>query len=155
MRSPRQVWKLLAMTETDKTSNTQPFKHTISLHTLNTLNQTQIHLYLIQKGCWKSEVKCASWNCDVALLDSCRNKRERTRVSDVEQHGHEDVVHQVQSDAVSEERVPHHQQVLERKLPAEEQTHPPAAGETPEVAVSTPRSASGTYWTPGGDTDMP
>lgn len=58
---------------------------------------------------------------------------ERTGVSDVEQHGHEDVVHQVQSDAVSEESVPHHQQVLERKLAAEQQTHPPAAGQTAEV----------------------
>lgn len=55
---------------------------------------------------------------------------ERTSVSDVEQHGNEDVVHQVQSDAVSEQGVPHHQQVLERELTAEQQAYPPAAGHT-------------------------
>lgn len=54
---------------------------------------------------------------------------ERTSVSDVEQHGHKNVVHQVQSDAVSKQGVPHHQQVLERKLTAEQQTNPPAAGQ--------------------------
>lgn len=80
-------------------------------------------------------VKCFSWNCvlksHMAPLDFSRSKR--TCVSDVEQHGHEDVVHQVQSDTVSKKSVPHHQQVLERKLSAEQQTHPPAAGETAEV----------------------
>jgi len=44
---------------------------------------------------------------------------ERTSVPDVEQHSHKDVVDQVQSDAVSKEGVPHHQQVLERELAAE------------------------------------
>lgn len=136
MRSPRQVWKLLAMTETDKTSNTQPFKHTIS-HLQRIKPDTNASPSHPKRA---SEVRRL---VKLASLDSSRKETERTRVSDVEQHGHEDVVHQVQSDAVSEERVPHHQQVLERKLPAEEQTHPPAAGETPEVAVCTPRSASG------------
>lgn len=51
---------------------------------------------------------------------------EHTSVSDVEQHGHKDVVHQIQSDAVSKQRVPHHQQVLKWKLAAKQQTYPPA-----------------------------
>lgn len=50
-----------------------------------------------------------------------------TSISDVEQHGHKDVVHQVQSDAVSKQGIPHHQQVLEWELAAEQQTYPPAA----------------------------
>lgn len=53
---------------------------------------------------------------------------ERTGISDVEQHGHKDVVHQVQSDAVSKQCVPHHQQVLKRKLAAKQQAYPPAEG---------------------------
>lgn len=59
---------------------------------------------------------------------------ERTGVSDVEQHGNKDVVHQVQSDAVSKQGVPHHQQVLERKLPTEQQAYPPAAAQTKTYA---------------------
>lgn len=55
---------------------------------------------------------------------------ERTSVSDVKQHGHEDVVHQVQSDAVGKQGVPHYQQVLERELAAKQQTDPPAARQT-------------------------
>lgn len=55
---------------------------------------------------------------------------ERTSISDVEQHGNKDVVHQVQSDAVSKQGVPHHQQVLERELAAEQQTYPPAVEQT-------------------------
>lgn len=89
------------------------------------------------------------------VLQQNNNQTERTGVSDVEQHGHEDVVHQVQRDAVGEQSVPHHQQVLERELAAEEQTDPPAAGETAEVAVCMPRKACGAYPTVGGDTDMP
>lgn len=55
---------------------------------------------------------------------------ERTSVSDVEQHGHKDVVHQVQSDAVGEQGVPHDQQVLKRELAAKQQADPAAAGRT-------------------------
>lgn len=51
---------------------------------------------------------------------------ERTSISDVEQHGHEDVVHQIQSDAVGKQSVPHHQQVLQGKFTAEQQANPPA-----------------------------
>lgn len=50
---------------------------------------------------------------------------EYTSISDVEKHGHKYVVHQVQSDAISKQGIPHHQQVLERKLPAKQQTNPP------------------------------
>lgn len=53
---------------------------------------------------------------------------EHTSIPDVEQHGHKDVVHQVQSDAVSKQSVPHHQQVLQGKLAAKQQTYPPADG---------------------------
>lgn len=51
---------------------------------------------------------------------------ERTSISDIEQHGHKDVVHKVQSDAISKKSIPHHQQVLKRKFPAKQQTNPPA-----------------------------
>lgn len=87
---------------------------------------------------------------------------ERTSISDVEQHGHKDVVHQVQSNAVSEQGVPHHQQVLKGKLPAEQQSYPPAAGQTPEPGnaiafnrASRKGSHTHTHITRGVDTDMP
>lgn len=51
---------------------------------------------------------------------------ERTSISDVKQHGHEDVVHEIQGDAVSEQSVPHHQQVLEGKFTTEQEANPPA-----------------------------
>lgn len=50
----------------------------------------------------------------------------RTSISDIEQHGHKDVVHKVQSDTISKKGIPHHQQVLKRKFPAKQQTNPPA-----------------------------
>lgn len=53
--------------------------------------------------------------------------RERTSISDVEQHGNKDIVHEVQSDAVSKQSIPHHQKVLKRKLTTKQQTNPPAA----------------------------
>lgn len=83
---------------------------------------------------------------------------ECTGVSDVEQHGYEDVVHQVQGDAVSEKGIPHHQQVLKRKLAAKQQTHPPAAGETAEAANSLQGDRKlflQHSWAVAGDTDMP
>lgn len=51
-----------------------------------------------------------------------------TSISDVEQHGHEDVVNQSQGEAVCEQGVPDHQEVLQRELSAEQQPHPPSAG---------------------------
>ncbi len=54
---------------------------------------------------------------------------ERTSVTNVEEHRHKDVVHQVQGDAVGKQGVPNHQQVLEWKLTTEQQPYPPAAGQ--------------------------
>lgn len=51
-----------------------------------------------------------------------------TSVSDVEQHGHEDVVNQSQGEAIGEQGVPDHQEVLQWELSAKQQTHPPSAG---------------------------
>ena len=83
---------------------------------------------------------------------------ERTSIPDVEQHGHKDVVHQVQSDAVGKQGVPHHQQVLERELTTKQQAHPPADGHKDgegECICAQGEEKVQTYWAKGVATDMP
>ena len=52
-----------------------------------------------------------------------------TDVPQVQQHGHEDVVDEVETDPISKYSVPHSKQVLHGELTAEQQSHPPAERE--------------------------
>ena len=51
---------------------------------------------------------------------------EHTCISNVEHHANKYKINQVKADAISKYGIPEHQQILHRKLTAEQETHPSA-----------------------------